>query len=287
MLKYCSFAVFSVACLSCCFLLHCRDTQIAGVNVPYSDSSFNSVTSTNLTSSCNSHCPCQEAYYIPVCGPEEVTYFSACQAGCTEVNYFVQPTVYSNCSCFPNSTDEAVDGRCPSPCSTRSAFLALSFFMVMFTFSIFTPMLVSTFRIVPESLRSFALGLEYLFYRALGTIPGPNLYGAFIDATCLLWQETSCGDRGFCWTYNNRNMALTFLYLSVVGNGLSALLFLVGSFTYKPMYVAECSTDMDTVQLSTDSDKDGNKKSKGHTNYPSYDGNLYENAKLNEDCTKL
>jgi len=37
----------------------------------------------NLTSTCNAECECQEEYYVPVCGADDVTYFTACHAGCS------------------------------------------------------------------------------------------------------------------------------------------------------------------------------------------------------------
>ena len=33
-------------------------------------------------------------------------------------------------------------------------------------------------------------------------MPGPVIFGAFIDKTCILWEET-CSGRGSCLEYNN------------------------------------------------------------------------------------
>ena len=33
-------------------------------------------------------------------------------------------------------------------------------------------------------------------------MPGPVLFGAFIDKTCILWEET-CSGKGSCLEYNN------------------------------------------------------------------------------------
>ena len=35
-----------------------------------------------------------------------------------------------------------------------------------------------------------------------GSMPGPVIFGAFIDKTCILWEET-CSGRGSCLEYNN------------------------------------------------------------------------------------
>ncbi|CAK8676891.1 unnamed protein product [Clavelina lepadiformis] len=90
-------------------------------------------------------------------------------------------------------------------------------------------------RIVPENLRSFGIGVQWLFFRALGTIPGPIIYAALIDRTCLLWQKRQCdGSIGSCWIYDTRQMALTFMAISIVGNTLSALFFVLSWWFYKP-----------------------------------------------------
>ena len=36
---------------------------------------------------CNSHCGCTTLKYQPLCGENNVQYFSPCHAGCTTVNY--------------------------------------------------------------------------------------------------------------------------------------------------------------------------------------------------------
>ncbi|GCB65312.1 hypothetical protein scyTo_0004760, partial [Scyliorhinus torazame] len=60
---------------------------------------------------------------------------------------------------------------------------------------------------VPDNQRSFSLGIQWLFVRILGTIPGPILFGTVIDISCVLWNEDVCGRKGACWTYDNRKMA--------------------------------------------------------------------------------
>lgn len=44
----------------------------------YSSSSINNNT-------CNYRCSCTSTSYYPVCGADGLTYFSPCEAGCTEV----------------------------------------------------------------------------------------------------------------------------------------------------------------------------------------------------------
>lgn len=37
----------------------------------------------NLASSCNANCSCQQEFFLPSCGADNMTYFSPCHAGCT------------------------------------------------------------------------------------------------------------------------------------------------------------------------------------------------------------
>lgn len=66
-------------------------------------------------------------------------------------------------------------------------------------------MLLLRRRCVPDSQKSFALSIEFFFVQLIGTIPGPLLIGYFIDTSCLLWNE-ECGERKFCWLYDNASM---------------------------------------------------------------------------------
>uniref|UniRef100_H2Z037 Solute carrier organic anion transporter family member n=1 Tax=Ciona savignyi TaxID=51511 RepID=H2Z037_CIOSA len=214
-LKLCAFSSFLVACASPLLLLRCGNKAMAGITATYNQSLKWDFSRSNLTSGCNSNCNCQTEFYNPVCGGNGVAYFSPCYAGCPESSGYINSTiqVYNNCSCLGvNETAHA--GVCEASCFKLPLFLGLALFMVLLTFISHTPAVVVSLRIVPPSMRSFAIGLEWLFLRALGTIPGPILYGSFIDSTCKLWQSKECGTvRGSCWVYDSAGMAVTFMVL--------------------------------------------------------------------------
>ena len=44
------------------------------------------------------------------------------------------------------------------------------------------------FRSVPPSQRSYGLGIQMDLVRILGAIPGPIVFGALLDKTCILWN---------------------------------------------------------------------------------------------------
>ena len=66
-----------------------------------------------------------------------------------------------------------------------------------------------------------------------GTIPGPIVYGLFIDKSCLIWEYT-CDGYATCWLYDNKLFAHSFLLVTLVMKILSLIFFAVAIFCYKP-----------------------------------------------------
>lgn len=59
-----------------------------------------------------------------------------------------------------------------------------------------------------DEQRSFALGIQWIKVRLLGTIPAPMIFGLLIDETCVLWQRDSCANEGgSCIAYDNLYMS--------------------------------------------------------------------------------
>ena len=54
--------------------------------------------------------------------------------------------------------------------------------------------LVTTLKSVKIEEKSMAVGVQTIVARLVGGIPGPILYGYFIDNTCILWQQNDCGE---------------------------------------------------------------------------------------------
>lgn len=62
------------------------------------------------------------------------------------------------------------------------------------------------YRCVHSEQRSFALGIQWIVVRLLGTIPAPMIFGSLIDDSCILWQE-SCNEAGACLVYDNMSLS--------------------------------------------------------------------------------
>lgn len=242
---------FTLASLASCFVffLSCPNVPFAGVNVPYADGS-SPASLPNLVGACSSHCRCPTDAYDPVCGADGVTYFSPCIAGCGTV----APSGYANCTCVQGGAQRwtATRDPCPSACRALPAYLVLNFLFGLFTFLASMPALSATLRCVAEAQRSFALGIQWIVVRLLGTIPAPILFGVLMDASCVLWQNT-CGHRGSCRVYDNASMSRYVLAVSVTGKALSSSCFFLAWFLYRaPSSTEDSAPSVPTVSAAVE-----------------------------------
>ncbi|NWZ71781.1 SO4C1 protein, partial [Acrocephalus arundinaceus] len=236
MISTCSVALI----LNTVFLFaKCENEPFAGVSETYNGTG----TLYNLTAPCNANCKCLRSMYYPVCGSDEVQYFSPCFAGCASYLFNNMKKTYHNCSCIgktkrENGSEvflyEAVPGKCPTQCKFLPLFLAFFFFAVVFTFMATTPTTVAILRCVPDKQRSFALGVQLVFLRLLGTIPGPILFGVAIDNSCTLWDINECKTKGACWLYDNERMALLLMGISAACKIITIIFVVMAVYFYKP-----------------------------------------------------
>uniref|UniRef100_A0A8C3G503 Solute carrier organic anion transporter family member n=1 Tax=Cyclopterus lumpus TaxID=8103 RepID=A0A8C3G503_CYCLU len=233
------------------FLIHCPNVPMAGVTAPYQYSLMEkqqldqytglSSLEENLTVGCNAGCSCVTELYNPVCGADGVMYYSPCHAGCSSINHTERSTgkqVYSGCSCVVGNVtwgEEgfALTGKCGSSCHHMPAFLSLLFVVISFTFLCSIPALTATLRCVPDSQRSFGLGIQWIVVRTLGGIPGPIAFGSVIDISCLLWQD-KCGEQGSCYLYHNSAMSQYTLVAGIIYKVVGTIFFLLASILYQP-----------------------------------------------------
>ena len=69
--------------------------------------------------------------------------------------------------------------------------------------------------------------IEFLinfFYRLLGTIPGPALYGRLIDEACIL-------SSGKCLMYNNYSMSVYLTIITCAAKSAAVLCFVLALYT--------------------------------------------------------
>jgi len=175
-------------------------------------------------SSCNAACSCPEAAYDPVCGSDGLMYLSPCLAGCSTS---LSPNNFTDCDCIQGGSAERK--TCASDCGLLIPFIIVQFCGVFLTFFATMPSVVASLRAVREEERSLALGLQSIILRVVGSIPGPILFGVFMDKACSLWEQT-CEERGSCLLYDNYQMAVSMVGISVTAKIISIICFILGYF---------------------------------------------------------
>ncbi|XP_059836733.1 solute carrier organic anion transporter family member 4A1 [Hypanus sabinus] len=235
--------------------INCPNIPMAGLTSTFNDSSYDAPI--NLTASCNIGCNCPMDLYNPVCGADGLMYYSPCHAGCLEFNSTLPSDgrkIYYNCSCLRqnnSSLNIAQSGKCASSCTQMPLFMTFFFFVILFTFLSSIPALTATLRCVPDSQRSFALGIQWIVVRTLGAIPGPIAFGSVIDISCLLWQEQS-SERGSCYIYQNSAMSKALLIAGITYKAVGSVFFLLALFLYKPPGSNLSSSTMDNGDDESD-----------------------------------
>ncbi|NXM74303.1 SO4A1 protein, partial [Serilophus lunatus] len=220
------------------FFIHCPNMPMAGVTQTYEGSALPRG-HLNLTAACNAECGCLRETYSPVCGSDDIMYYSPCHAGCRKVseNFMNGKKVYRECSCVNKTLlpgpSYAEAGKCISSCVNRPLLLCFMFVIILFTFLSSIPALTATLRCVSDRQRSFALGIQWIVVRTLGGIPGPIVFGSMIDKSCLLWQD-QCGEQGSCYVYQNSAMSRYTLIAGLVYKVLGTIFFIVACLIYKP-----------------------------------------------------
>lgn len=228
-----------VICSSVCsllavsgFFLYCPDRGFAGATVGYNGTEKIG-TDVNFFSSCNQHCGCSEEKFDPVCGSDNVTYFSHCFAGCTTES--TDGESFSNCSCIPYPSI-ATTGVCATNegCSKTRVFFFITCFIFTFcTFLMQSPALQAVLRVVPFSKRPLAVGIKFFIERIIGSIPGPIIAGAVLDQACTVWN-VECGVTGSCNVYDNQKLSINIFYLNLVAKALALTFFVAAIYIYKP-----------------------------------------------------
>jgi len=117
-------------------------------------------------------------------------------------------------------------------------FIVLAFCNMFMTFLCTMPALSSTLRVVRDDQRSFALGIQWIKVRILGTIPAPMVFGALIDDTCILWNET-CDGRGACFVYDNYYMSRLANYTMVSNMNCRLVFFKFSNMIFLYVYLSQ------------------------------------------------
>ncbi|XP_045689713.1 solute carrier organic anion transporter family member 6A1-like, partial [Phyllostomus hastatus] len=194
--------------------VHCNPIPFAGINEDYGGTGKLG----DLTAPCNSGCKCS-TFHSPVCGRDNIGYFSPCFAGCTYSKRINDQKTYFNCSCITDgltNADEEGDfidarsGNCDTKCHKLPLFIVVMFSTLIFAGFSGTPNTLTILRITPHRQRCLALGMSFVILRVFGSIPGPIVFKMVGASSCTFWDSGHCGNREHCWIYNKAKMAYLF-----------------------------------------------------------------------------
>ncbi|XP_048258825.1 solute carrier organic anion transporter family member 4C1-like [Haliotis rufescens] len=222
------------AIMSIGLLARCPNVQLAGVEVPY----LGENATNGLLAECQRSCQCQGHPFNPVCGADDIVYYSPCHAGCTDMMVNGSDRSFTNCSCIQHQAESSSDldptarsGQCETGCYGVYISTPFTFLMTLFMVISISNESIATLRCVDQDLRPFALGVQWVIMRLLGNIPSPVFIGAILDAICLVWSDPVPGvGTRYCQVYDKEKLAYGFCFTWLSANLLSAFLFLMASF---------------------------------------------------------
>ncbi|XP_022082512.1 solute carrier organic anion transporter family member 2B1-like [Acanthaster planci] len=231
--SFLTLAVHSLAVLVFFILmfLGCPNNDVAGLTTHYKVLNHTATNGLDLYSACNMNCTCEKGVYSPVCGSDNVTYATACFAGCQTLTKNQSQTTLEDCSCIdPSETTSsfAVPGDCPSSCALLIPYVIMVGVTAALGFFAFNPSFMMYFRSVLEKDRSLAMGVKSFLSKTLGFIPGPVIFGAIIETQCSYWQE-SCQETGECLLYDRPGLRLAMMGLTTAFRLLATLSFCVSA----------------------------------------------------------
>jgi len=181
-------------------------------------------------------CKCTPQEYSPICANitmtdanstswKEFSFFSPCHLGCEvspEIKLMKLESIYKqgndvqnvvkNCKCLDPSTNFRMGACSTYNCDWRIYFIITSLVLsCFFTFFQVVPGTLITQAIVPDHLRSVALGANALLYRVFGTIPMPLIAAKIIDSQCLWWSTTCQKEKGACRAFDKYGLSSSFV----------------------------------------------------------------------------
>ncbi|XP_021054866.1 solute carrier organic anion transporter family member 6A1-like isoform X2 [Mus pahari] len=197
------------------FFVKCETAKFAGITDDYDRLGIIG----NLTAPCNVPCGCTTSAYNPICGRDEIQYFSPCFAGCRATKMLRNKKAYYNCSCIKEGLTtadtegqyiDAVSGTCNTGCLKLPLFFAFYFTATIFSSFCSIPSILIAIQSVPPSWKSMCLGLMLTVWRFTGSVPSPIFFAAALDFTCKFWDINECGEKVNCWIFNEENLVYTF-----------------------------------------------------------------------------
>jgi organic anion transporter 4A len=244
-IKFCILLLIASLLFTPMYFIYCDHDELVGIETNYfgEPAPYNNATETHsysLDAKCNQNCACSSTEYRPVCAEfldgSQVAFYSPCYAGCPDP-YSPLTKEYKNCSCVPLTTkggpQRVKKGYCESKCKGLFGFLIAFAPFCFFTFSVGVPLISVVLRTVDYAERSFALGIQWILVRIIGTIPAPVVFGWLFDVSCIRQHLDVCsGTSGSCMLYYNKLLSDLFFAFSLAGQVVAIICLMLVLFFF-------------------------------------------------------
>ncbi|CAN7989026.1 unnamed protein product [Ixodes hexagonus] len=198
-----------VIVVAICGILTLMSIQCGSIQYPLIHDNEERLT---IRNECNAECDCSTSVRQPVCDMSTGTqYFSACFAGCG--SQILNQTNFQDCKCLQSeaglpkfSRGDVKNGKCDQDClGTMMTFSGVVFFIqvVLSTSHVGSTLLL--LRAIEPKDKTIALTVTSFIMNIFAFIPYPLIFGAIIDASCIVWEDR-CGHHGACWVYDLKRL---------------------------------------------------------------------------------
>jgi hypothetical protein len=200
-IKFIFVTLFVTSFLFLTFMIYCPQEKF--IDTPSSKS--------YLTLNTSIQCNCEKNVYEPYCFNDKYIFQSACLAGCQQKN----GSTYLKCAqlkILEKSADDLTLVSCSRPANQCKYLMILASLggtcVLCLSSLVLIPILKVILSCVNEDNQSFALGIRSFVNKLFGNIPGPLIFAAVIDSSCVLWINGSCKSNRTCRLYDNKKFSL-------------------------------------------------------------------------------
>lgn len=119
----------------------------------------------------------------------------------------------------------------------------------IFSIYLLVCLFLSYCRCVPESQRSFCLGLANVMAKVFGSFPSPIIFGAIFDSACVVWQtEENGNEHGSCWLFDVSKLSRRIFMFSECMVIMAIGFYAMALYLYKPIKADDTADDNDENQ---------------------------------------
>ncbi|XP_014668393.1 PREDICTED: solute carrier organic anion transporter family member 3A1-like isoform X2 [Priapulus caudatus] len=204
----------------------CICMLVVGCAIPWASETDTQPLEFNTT--CSDGCSCEHSPFSPVCSADE-------QNG---------TQVFANCNCTNTVARSVQRGICEQDCPAVYAYLVVIYLAILLAAPGFLTTIIGRIRCVEVSQKPLAMAIGSLTLTMLNSLPGPVIFGAAIDSTCVVWAQGTCeGETGACIAYDHTRLRHVFHGVLVAFKLAAALCYAFAWYKVKGPYLGDSDDD--------------------------------------------